>query len=114
MPDFAGKVALVTGTSGIGRATAINLALSGASVIALGIDLASNAALTAETVGVIVQHADVSVPADVARAILRWKSVLAHWTSSSMPQPFTLMAMPLRPLLNSLPNALRSMSAQSI
>jgi NAD(P)-dependent dehydrogenase (short-subunit alcohol dehydrogenase family) len=70
MPDFSGKVALVTGTSGIGRATAINLALSGAKVIAIGIDQASNAALSAQTVGVIVQHADVSVPADVARAII--------------------------------------------
>jgi NAD(P)-dependent dehydrogenase (short-subunit alcohol dehydrogenase family) len=69
MPDFVGKVALVTGTSGIGRAAALNLALSGATVIALGIDDASNAALSAEAMGLIVQHADVSDSRDVARAI---------------------------------------------
>jgi meso-butanediol dehydrogenase/(S,S)-butanediol dehydrogenase/diacetyl reductase len=41
--NFIGKVALVTGTSGIGRASARRLAAGGAHVLALGIDPASNA-----------------------------------------------------------------------
>jgi NAD(P)-dependent dehydrogenase (short-subunit alcohol dehydrogenase family) len=45
--DFEGKVALVTGTSGIGRACAIRLAQGGASVLALGIDEQANAELAA-------------------------------------------------------------------
>ncbi|MEY4983603.1 MAG: hypothetical protein RIR62_1869 [Pseudomonadota bacterium] len=47
MTDFAGKVALVTGTSGIGRAIALRLAAGGARVLALGIDGAANDALGA-------------------------------------------------------------------
>ncbi len=48
--DFTGKVALVTGTSGIGRAIAMRFAMGGAEVLACGIensandDLANNAA----------------------------------------------------------------------
>lgn len=41
--EFAKKVALVTGTSGIGRASARRLAQGGAKVLALGIDPAANA-----------------------------------------------------------------------
>lgn len=41
--EFSGKVALVTGTSGIGRASARALAQGGAKVLALGIDPAANA-----------------------------------------------------------------------
>lgn len=42
MDDFAGKVALVTGTTGIGRAIGIRLAAGGAQVVACGIDPAGN------------------------------------------------------------------------
>lgn len=41
--EFAGKVALVTGTSGIGRASAFRLARAGAAVLACGIDEKVNA-----------------------------------------------------------------------
>lgn len=43
--SFAGKVALVTGTTGIGAACALGLARAGASVFALGKDTNGNAAL---------------------------------------------------------------------
>jgi meso-butanediol dehydrogenase/(S,S)-butanediol dehydrogenase/diacetyl reductase len=46
MKEFAGKVALVTGTTGIGRATAIRLAAGGARIVACGIDPTANAELT--------------------------------------------------------------------
>src|SRR5208282_4163504 len=42
MKEFAGKVAIVTGTTGIGRAIAIRLAGGGAQVFALGIETAAN------------------------------------------------------------------------
>ena len=45
--DFVHKVALVTGTTGIGRAAAIRLASGGARVLACGIDETANAALDA-------------------------------------------------------------------
>jgi NAD(P)-dependent dehydrogenase (short-subunit alcohol dehydrogenase family) len=43
--EFEGMVALVTGTSGIGAATAMRLASAGATVLACGIDEAANAFL---------------------------------------------------------------------
>ena len=48
--EFAGKVALVTGTTGIGRASAIRLAQGGAEVLAGGIDIAANQELAAMAV----------------------------------------------------------------
>jgi len=42
MKEFAEKVALVTGTTGIGRAIAMRLAAGGAQVIACGIETAAN------------------------------------------------------------------------
>ncbi|TIX61508.1 MAG: SDR family NAD(P)-dependent oxidoreductase, partial [Mesorhizobium sp.] len=48
MKDFDGKIALVTGTTGIGLATARRLAAGGAAIIACGIDRAANAAITAD------------------------------------------------------------------
>lgn len=47
--EFSGKVALITGTSGIGRASAVRLAQAGASVLACGIDETVNAEMTALT-----------------------------------------------------------------
>ncbi len=48
MKDFAKKVALVTGTTGIGRAIAMRLATGSAQVVACGIDTAGNAELARE------------------------------------------------------------------
>ena len=69
MSDFDGRVALVTGTTGIARATALHLAEGGARVMALGIDPAGNAALAAASSDITVRQTDVSVPAEVAAAL---------------------------------------------
>ncbi len=74
MTDFAGKVAIVTGTTGIGAASTLRLARAGCAVIALGVDLEGNAALAsaakAECLSVIVQLADVTVSDQVRSAIV--------------------------------------------
>ncbi|MEQ1944805.1 SDR family oxidoreductase [Mesorhizobium sp. VNQ89] len=69
MSDFAGKVALVTGTTGIGRAVALGLARDGASVVALGIDGKGNAELDAAHHAVRVRETDVADPAQVEAAL---------------------------------------------
>ena len=73
MKDFDGKVALVTGTTGIGLASARRLAAGGAAVIACGIDRAANAAIRVELesskAGALVIDADVSVPDQVRDAV---------------------------------------------
>ena len=73
MSEFTGKVALVTGTTGIGRASAIRLARGGAMVLACGIDEAANTALAVEARGLeLAVHpwtADVSVEAEVGAAV---------------------------------------------
>ena len=71
MKDFDGKVALVTGTTGIGLASARRLAAGGAAIIACGIDRAANAAMKAEleSTGALVIDADVSVPEQVRDAV---------------------------------------------
>ncbi len=48
MREFEGKVAIVTGTTGIGRAIAKRFAAGGASVLACGIETAANKELTVE------------------------------------------------------------------
>ena len=67
------KVAVVTGTTGIGRATALRLATEGVRVLALGIDEAGNTALAdaaaAEQLPVRVRQCDVSIAAEVEAAI---------------------------------------------
>lgn len=68
MTDFAGKVAVVTGTTGIGRAVALRLAGSGASVVSLGIDDAGNAALAEANGAIHVRRTDVADPAQVEAA----------------------------------------------
>ena len=57
MSDFEGKVALVTGTTGIGRASALRLAAGGASVVTIGVDEAGNAALAADAPALVLQLA---------------------------------------------------------
>lgn len=69
MSEFSGKVALVTGTTGIGRAVALRLAGGGASVMALGIDEAGNAALKDAGAAIHVRRTDVAEPADVEAAL---------------------------------------------
>lgn len=73
MTDFAGKVALVTGTSGIGRATALRLAAGGARVVGLGIDLAMNAEFDrlglAGGLAMAARLCDVADDAQVAAAV---------------------------------------------
>ena len=48
MSEFGGKVALITGTTGIALATARRLASGGAAIVACGIVEEANAALQAE------------------------------------------------------------------
>jgi meso-butanediol dehydrogenase / (S,S)-butanediol dehydrogenase / diacetyl reductase len=73
MAEKDGRVALVTGTTGIGRATALRLARDGLRVMALGIDAAGNAGLAAtalaEGLRVETRLTDVSQPEDVAMAV---------------------------------------------
>ena len=73
MDDFADKVVLVTGTSGIGRATALRMARGGARVVALGIDEASNSALAADAAAadlrLTTRRTDVSEPEQVEAAV---------------------------------------------
>jgi NAD(P)-dependent dehydrogenase (short-subunit alcohol dehydrogenase family) len=71
--EFAGKVAIVTGTTGIGRAVAKRLARAGASVLCCGIDSAANDELlreaAADRLALKVKRIDVSEPADVSSAV---------------------------------------------
>jgi NAD(P)-dependent dehydrogenase (short-subunit alcohol dehydrogenase family) len=64
MREFDGKAALVTGTTGIGRAIALRLAAGGARVIAAGIDEEGNFDLSHEAsqrgLDLAVEHSDVS------------------------------------------------------
>lgn len=73
MNDFTGKVALVTGTSGIGRASARRLAQGGAKVMGLGIDPKVNAEFDAlakaEGMEMKSLECDVSDDAQVAAAV---------------------------------------------
>ena len=70
---FDGKVALVTGTTGIGRASALRLAEGGATVLACGIDAAANAALAADAgaqgLAIHPRTTDVSVEGEVGAAV---------------------------------------------
>lgn len=78
--EFKGKVVLVTGTSGIGRACAIRLAEGGAAVFALGIDEKANAELEAIAAGrnhtILVRRVDVSVTDQVGAAIHELEGLL--------------------------------------
>jgi len=80
MKEFSGKVAVVTGTTGIGRAIALRLAGGGAQVVACGIEPAGNQGLAgkAEELGlsVLVESGDVTeleaMRAMVARTVARF------------------------------------------
>ena len=80
MKEFSGKVAVVTGTTGIGRAIALRLAGDGAQVVACGIEPAGNQGLAgkAEELGlsVLVESGDVTeleaMRAMVARTVTRF------------------------------------------
>lgn len=71
--ELAGKVALVTGTTGIGRAAAVRLAQAGARVLALGIDADANAALDAAAaqlgLAIAARQTDVAREEEVEAAI---------------------------------------------
>jgi NAD(P)-dependent dehydrogenase (short-subunit alcohol dehydrogenase family) len=71
--EFSGKIAIVTGTTGIGRATAKRLARGGASVLACGIDAPANQRLAEETkaegLTVETMQVDVAQPAQVRAAV---------------------------------------------
>src|SRR5262249_49094443 len=73
MKDFSGKVALVTGTMGIGRAVAKRFAEGGASVMACGIEPAGNEELPKEAAGLglslHVERCDVSKLDDVRSVV---------------------------------------------
>lgn len=73
MTEFHGKVALVTGTTGIGRATAIRLAQGGARVLACGIDAAANAVLgelaQAQGLAIVPRLTDVAIEPEVEAAV---------------------------------------------
>jgi meso-butanediol dehydrogenase / (S,S)-butanediol dehydrogenase / diacetyl reductase len=73
MNEFTDKVALVTGTSGIGRAIALRLAAGGAHVVAVGIDATVNDEMIAEIskrgLSVEVERGDVSKPDSVQNVV---------------------------------------------
>lgn len=73
MSEFNGRVALVTGTSGIGRAIAFRLADGGARVVSFGIDAAVNGEMVDEAsrrgLSVEVERGDVSNPDSVQSAV---------------------------------------------
>lgn len=79
MEDFTGKVAVVTGTTGIGRAVTLKLARSGAKLVALGIDREANRELeglaASENLQVRVMETDVSVPEAVEQAFAQVASL---------------------------------------
>ncbi|MFZ3216313.1 MAG: SDR family oxidoreductase [Candidatus Acidiferrales bacterium] len=73
MKEFENKVAIVTGTTGIGRAIALRLASGGAHVVACGIDSAANLELQqlsdANHAALRVELCDVSVPEQVQAVV---------------------------------------------
>ena len=75
MKEFENRVAIVTGTSGIGRAIAKRLAAGGCSVVACGIESAANQELGQETqageLALRVEHCDVSRPEQVQAIVTK-------------------------------------------
>lgn len=75
MKEFENKVAIVTGTTGIGRAIAMRLASSGANVVVCGIDPAANRELqqtsNAGHSALRVELCDVSVPQQIQAVVAK-------------------------------------------
>jgi NAD(P)-dependent dehydrogenase (short-subunit alcohol dehydrogenase family) len=75
MSEFNGKIALITGTSGIGRAIAFRLAAGGARVVSLGIDATVNGEMVDEAsrrgLTVEIERGDVSRPESVLAVVSR-------------------------------------------
>jgi meso-butanediol dehydrogenase/(S,S)-butanediol dehydrogenase/diacetyl reductase len=75
MKEFEGKVAIVTGTTGIGRAIAKHFAAGGAQVLACGIEVAANQELaadaTASALSLRVEPCDVTQAGAVEAAVKR-------------------------------------------
>jgi len=73
MNDFAGRVAVITGTTGIGRAIAMRFAGGGAQVTACGIETAGNEELAREAaelgLTLQVERCDVTDPEQVSSVI---------------------------------------------
>lgn len=73
MQEFEDRIAIVTGTTGIGRAVATRLARGGAMVLACGIDGLANDELarqaTAEGLAIEVRRVDVAQAAEVSGAV---------------------------------------------
>src|SRR5262252_1202923 len=73
MQEFQGKVAIVTGTTGIGEAIARRLAKGGAKVLASGVEASANAQLArdakARGLSLEVESCDISQPAAVKALI---------------------------------------------
>jgi meso-butanediol dehydrogenase / (S,S)-butanediol dehydrogenase / diacetyl reductase len=73
MKDFESKVAIVTGTTGIGRAIAKRLASDGCRVIACGIDSSANQELRQDAgsnrLALSVEHCDVTEPNQVEAVV---------------------------------------------
>jgi NAD(P)-dependent dehydrogenase (short-subunit alcohol dehydrogenase family) len=74
MNEFAGKVAIVTGTTGIGRAIAVRFAQGGAAVVACGIDAGANEELSRDAadraLALRVETCDVT-DADAVQSVIR-------------------------------------------
>ena len=73
MQEFEDRIAIVTGTTGIGRAVALRLARGGARVLACGIDSVANNELAShvntERVAIEVRQVDVAKQAEVSGAV---------------------------------------------
>jgi meso-butanediol dehydrogenase / (S,S)-butanediol dehydrogenase / diacetyl reductase len=75
MKELEERVAIVTGTSGIGKAIALRLSQAGCSVVACGIDTSANSELQREAESKVlalrVEHCDVSQPDQVQALVAR-------------------------------------------
>jgi NAD(P)-dependent dehydrogenase (short-subunit alcohol dehydrogenase family) len=75
MKEFENKVAIVTGTTGIGPAIAMRLASGGAKVVVCGIDAAANRELQqisdTKNSALRVELCDVSVPQQVKAVVAK-------------------------------------------
>ena len=79
MNEFDNRSAIVTGTTGIGKAIALRLARGGCEVVACGNDPAANSELArdAQALQLRVEQCDVSAPDQVEALVARTVAVLA-------------------------------------